>query len=217
MVYGSLGDPSGACSWQRGCGNKGGLLVRAWMVAEKQSNKTWSRKWSLCPQPTALLALHFFFFPLLPSQHLQPHFSECRQKSLPSSCLQDGSSPVPLPQHPPLSQPICPHATSSQLPPGKASPSAFPPSLLQGTLAAELCVPSTSVLPLPAAGSWSHPSHNQATARRSVHSLPSIAWSERKTHSISILSPVLLPLFLPLPEATCEQMQTPRKGSDLLK
>lgn len=168
--------------------------------------------------PSLLLSwLCTFFFPLLPSQHLQPHFSECRQKSLPSSCLQDGSAPMPLPQHPRLSQPICPHATSSHSPPGKASRSAFPPSLLQGTLAAELCVPSTLVLPLPAAGSQSHPSHNQATARRSVHSLPSIAWSERKTHSISILSPLLLPLFLPLPEATCEQMQTPRKGSDLLK
>lgn len=170
------------------------------------------------PLPPAYCSLgSALFFPLLPSQHLQPHFSECRQKSLPSSCLQDGSAPVPLPQHPPLSQPICPHATSSHSPPGKASRSAFPPSLLQGTLAAELCVPSTLVLPLPAAGSQSHPSHNQATAIRSVHSLPSIAWSERKTHSISILSPLLLPLFLPLPEATCEQMQTPRKGSDLLK
>lgn len=123
MVYGSLGDPSGACSWQRGCRNEGDLLVRAWMAAENQSNKTWNRKGSLCPQLTALLALHFFFSLSSPLSISSPTSLNASRNHCPHPVCR-------------MAQPPCPfhsiHHSPSQyapMPPPLTRPQAKPPAV----------------------------------------------------------------------------------------
>lgn len=114
----------------------------------------------------ALLTLHPFF-PLLPPSisSQQPYFSKDREKSLPLSCLQAETVPLPLPEHPPLTCPKYPPCNLLSIAHSLWPPQCLSPSLLQGTSACQAthcpaqqsyassppCTPwSAAVLPLPA-------------------------------------------------------------------